>query len=180
MQIARLTTLLGEKADEAALRHGMDAVFFETASRTFPDDAARLAFHELWLGQYLRHEPQHAWVALDEAGAVTGYLAGSLTDPATSPRFASLPYVPAFAPVSAHFPAHLHINLTASARGAGLGARLIDAFISDVAAAGLPGVHVVTGATARNVTFYLRQRFTERARTIWNDKPIVLLGRAIG
>ena len=110
---------------------------------------------------------------------VVGYLVGCHVNPATSERFAKLGYFQTFADACARYPAHLHLNLTAAARGAGIGARLIDAFAADTRSAGLPGLHVVTSASARNVAFYRRIGFTEIARTERNDAAIVFLGCAV-
>ena len=44
---------------------------------------------------------------------------------------------------------------------------------------GAAGVHVVTGAQARNVGFYLRNGFAPLAHTAWNGRPLVLLGRPL-
>lgn len=46
------------------------------------------------------------------------------------------------------FPAHLHINVAVSARGHGIGRRLLNASLNQFWAAGLPGVHLST--TDRN------------------------------
>jgi GNAT superfamily N-acetyltransferase len=161
------------------LRAGIDRVFFETAPAAPSAEPARTAFHDLWLGQYLRHEPHLCHVALDTDGAVLGYLVGCLIDPAASERFAMLSYFQAFAAACRRFPAHLHLNLTAAARGQGLGPRLIDAFAADVGAAGLPGLHVVTGAAMRNVGFYERNGFLSIASTPRGAGEVVFLGRAV-
>ena len=173
--ILRLTEL---RRQPAKTRAEFDAIFFETAPLAPLDEARRAEFYDLWLGQYLRHEPHLAYVALfDEA--IVGYLVGCHVDPSTSERFAKLGYFQTFAAACKRFPAHLHINLTAAARGSGIGARLIDAFAADTRAAGLPGLHVVTSAVARNVGFYQRNGFTEITATERNGARIVFLGRTI-
>jgi GNAT superfamily N-acetyltransferase len=173
INIIRLTnlprTLLRARAD-------VDAIFYETAPRAPADSAARAAFYDVWLGQYLRHEPELAHVALSD-GHIVGYLVGCHTNPAVSPRFASLAYFQTFAAACARYPAHLHINLTEAARGSGTGARLIAACVADAAAAGLPGVHVVTSSSARNVGFYTRNGFAEVAATERGGGRVVFLGR---
>ncbi len=159
-------------------RARIDAIFYETAPLAPTEPAARAAFHDLWLGQYLRHEPQLVHVAIS-AGQLVGYLVACHTDPATSPRFASQLYFQPFAAACARFPAHLHINLTAAARGFGVGARLIEACVADVAAARRPGVHVVTSAAARNVTFYRRNGFIDVAGVDRDGSRLVFLGRPV-
>ncbi len=162
------------------LRPGIDRVFFEAAGpRQFAADADRAAFHWRWLGQFLHHEPDLVHVALAPDGRVAGYLVGCLRDPAGSSRFADLSYFQDFAQLTALYPAHLHLNLAERDRGAGLGGRLVEAFAELAAAAGAPGVHVVTGEDARNVGFYTRNGFQQRGAMTWQGRRIVLLGRGI-
>jgi GNAT superfamily N-acetyltransferase len=179
IQIVRFTEIVaGTRPTVASVRADIDAIFFETAPRAPADPSARATFYDLWLGQYLRHEPHLAHVAIKD-GRVVGYLVACHTNPATLPRFETLAYFKTFAAVCALFPAHLHINLTEAARGSGTGARLVQACCTDAASAGLPGVHVVTAATARNVRFYQRIGFREVAATERNGARILCLGHAL-
>ncbi|MES1169890.1 MAG: GNAT family N-acetyltransferase, partial [Leifsonia sp.] len=64
-------------------------------------------------------------------------------------------------PELADYPAHLHIDLLPEAQGQGLGRRLIETLLDELAAAGATGVHLDmdpanTGAGA----FYARLGFT--------------------
>lgn len=161
-------------------RAAIDAIFWETTTSPPTTATERHAFHDLWLGQYLRIDPALVFVAIDEHSAVGGYLVGTFANLATSPRFAALPYTQAFATAVTRFPAHLHVNLTTSWRGRGVGGLLVDAFADRVAAAGLPGFHVITGAAARNVPFYTRANFQEIARTTnARGNTVLFLGRAV-
>lgn len=160
------------------VRRDVDAIFFETAPLAPTEPSARAAFYDLWLGQYLHHEPGLAFVAVAD-GCVVGYVVGCMADPVTSPRFASLGYFQTFADAVQRFPAHLHINLTAAARGRGTGQALISRLCGELAPAGVPGVHVVTGADARNVRFYARCGFRPAATTLRNGRSIVMLGRTL-
>jgi GNAT superfamily N-acetyltransferase len=164
--------------DPAMAVQGIDAIFWETTVRPPMLGADRGAFRELWLGQYLRHEPEHVHIAWDAATQrIAGYLVGCWDNPALSPRFASLSYFQTFAAACSRYPAHLHVNLTEPYRGRGIGGRLINVFAADTAAAGLPGMHVVTGGAARNVGFYTRLGFNRIASTARNDQETVFLGR---
>lgn len=60
------------------------------------------------------------------------------------------------------FPAHLHINFDARARGKGAGRALIDAFVADLRERGVPGLHVHCGE--KPVPFYLKTGFVELER----------------
>ena len=166
-----------EPGARAALVDGIERIFVETTTQDFSDAAECQAFRDLWLGQYLERDREHVFLALDRGGSVAGYLVGCWDHLILSGRFAALGYVAAFAGVADRYPAHLHVNVTASARSQGVGAQLVEAFCARTAAAGLTGVHVVTRSDARNVRFYHRLGFLERGRTMWNGNAVVFLGR---
>lgn len=162
----------------------LDAIFFDASlTKSFADAAARAAFRERWLGRYLVADPALAHVALlgsPQGGRhLVGYLVGALDDPARTARFDDVGYFPLLAESTARFPAHLHINLAPEARGRGIGRELVERFARDVARAGVPGFHVVTGAASRNVSFYQRCGLTEAHPFSWNGTALVLLGRAL-
>ncbi len=158
----------------------VDSIFFETAgTKVFADDTQKNKFYERWIGRYLSHDPQWFYVLVSDDGSVAGYLAGCIDNPAETQRFADLPYYASNADLMARYPAHLHVNLSEPYRGKGLGSKLIDAFASDARAAGAPGVHVVTGSTMRNVSFYLRNGFQKVGETIFNEHPVLFLGREL-
>lgn len=169
-----------DTAEPDGLVDGIEAVFFETATpQSTADPGHRAAFRERWLGRYLLHDAAHVWVALSPAGEVAGYLVGCLDDPARTGRFADISYFSALADQTRLYPAHLHVNLSARWRGIGAGSRLLAAFADDAARLGTPGLHVVTGEGLRNVGFYVRNGFAEVARTEWNGRTIVMLGRRL-
>ena len=116
---------------------------------------------------------------MNAAGDVCGYLVGSLRDPAPRPEFNQLAYFADFAGLTIHYPAHLHINVANGLRSQGVGARLIEAFAQHAAAAGAPGMHIVTGAGMRNVGFYLRNGFDEVGRAPYKNGTVVMLGRKL-
>ncbi|MFN3869343.1 MAG: GNAT family N-acetyltransferase [Hyphomicrobiaceae bacterium] len=161
----------------------MDRIFFEASNtKTFASDDARRDFRTRWLGRYLDHRPDLFHVALTTPPdqRLAGYLAGALDDPARTDLYRDIGYFPLLGAETSRFPAHLHINLANEFRGRGIGSRLIERFVDDVAAAGLPGVHVVTGASSRNVGFYRRNGFVFEKRFDWHGSLLVLLGRSIG
>lgn len=64
--------------------------------------------------------------------------------------------------VSGPFPAHIHMNLLPRAQGAGIGARLLDAWLELVAEHSPTGVHVgVDPNNERGVRFWSRSQFRE-------------------
>ncbi len=157
----------------------IDAIFFEASNtKSFESDAARAAFRERWLGRYLRHDPQFAYLAFAASGDVAGYVVGAIDDPALSERFADAGYVAAFGDLTRKYPAHLHINLAPAFRNRGIGGRLIEAFVAEAKRNGAPGVHVVTSANSDNVRFYNRNGFIEVARTK-GGTPLVFLARTL-
>ena len=166
--------------DRQNLVPAIDEIFFESsATRSFADDATRAAFRERWLGRYLAQDPQWTYVAVASDGALAGYLVGAVDDPGTAPRFADIGFANTFAPQTAIYPAHLHVNLAPQFRNRGIGGALIAAFAADAARAGAPGMHVVTGAASRNVGFYAKNGFREVARAAFNGHEVVMLARLI-
>jgi GNAT superfamily N-acetyltransferase len=168
-------------ADQRRLIPAIDTIFFEASgTKIFAGAADRAAFRERWLGRYLAQDPDWAFLAFDGDATVAGYLVGSIDDPAASDRFSDIGYVKDFRGLSARYPAHLHVNLAPHYRNHGIGAELIAAFAVDAARAGVPGMHVVTGVTSRNVRFYVRNGFHELARSRLNGHDVVMLGRRLG
>lgn len=160
--------------------HALDEVFFtSSAVQSFPDAAARAVFRERWLGRYLRHYPEWAFVARDAEGQVAGYVIGSPDDPALTPLFDDIGYFKEIPHLTRRFPAQLHVNVRADMRGCGLGAGLVETFCAAAARIGLPGVHVVTAEGMRNVRFYEQNGFREEGRFTWNERTLVFLGRTL-
>jgi GNAT superfamily N-acetyltransferase len=165
---------------DSGLAEQVEAIFWQTARRSLPPGPERDAFRERWLGRYMQGGSDVVLLALAGRGVVAGYLVGALEDPARQPRFDDIAYFRSdFAHLTARFPAHLHINVDARFRSMGVGARLIETFAQHAGDAGAPGIHVVTGKGMRNVRFYSRCGFVERAVASWNGSEIVFLGREI-
>lgn len=170
---------LSQTAQAGALTAVSRIFFAASGVQTFSDDAAKAAFRQRWLGRYLDHDVAHVYVAIASDGSICGYLVGSFDDPARVTRFSDIAFFADFAHLTLSFPAHLHVNLDATARSCGIGSRLVEAFVAAARAARLPGVHVVTGKGARNVAFYERLGFVERGSTMSHGKQIVFLGREL-
>lgn len=163
-----------------ALMAGLECVFFTSSNtQVFESEDARSKFKERWLGRYLQHDPQFAYVAFSAANDVVGYLIGSISDPAITPRFSDLNYRAVFGTLSKNYPAHLHVNLAPDYRGRELGRKLVEQFVADIRTFGVPGVHVVTSSNARNVGFYNRNGFNKVAASGVGEHEIVFLARAL-
>jgi GNAT superfamily N-acetyltransferase len=159
----------------------LDEIFLAASgTKTFASEAARTEFHERWLGRYLTHDPQWAYLAVAGTGEVVGYLVGSIDDPAKFSRFDDIVYFKAFAALTAKFPAQLHVNLADSWRGRGIGGDLVEAFARDATRAKCPGVHVVTSRGMRNIGFYTARGFEEASHLACNGRELVFLGRTLG
>jgi GNAT superfamily N-acetyltransferase len=165
----------------ADLAAAVDAIFFEASGRTgFASPEERAAFRERWLGRFLKGGTDVVLIAEGPSGAVAGYLVGALEDPAGQERFADIDYFRgAFRELCRRYPAHLHINLAPRFRNRGIGPRLIGAFANHAAAAGVPGLHVVTAKAARNVRFYGRCGLVEAGGTRWNGREVVFLAKSV-
>ena len=171
---------LDDPKQHPALMAQVEAIFWQTSARRYPPGHERDAFRERWLGRYLQGGSDVVLVALADEATVAGYLVGALEDPAVHTRFAAIGYFRSdFAALTARFPAHLHINLDAAHRSRGIGAQLIAVFADHARRVGAPGMHVVTGKGMRNVGFYSRLGFTERAAADWNGRTILFLGREL-
>lgn len=182
-QIKRYADVLAALTPEGcdAFGRALDDIFFASSNtQSFASPQARAGFRERWLGRYLTYDPQWAYVALTPEGAVAGYLAGCVEDPARTPRFADIGYFGTFATLTARYPAHLHINLGDRYRSGGIGSALVARFCADAADAGALGVHVVTSRGARNVRFYERNGFREAGAMGEGPKEVVFLAKALG
>ena len=166
------------------LNRQIESVFFSSSNRrSFGSPAERDAFRQLWLGQFLERDRSHAFAAIDQScdrgtmPAVVGYLVGCLEHPVGNERFAALEYFDRFSAYCDDYPAQLHVNVDAAYRGVGIGGRLVALFADHVAAHGINGMHVVTNPDSRNVRFYRRCGFEEKARCFWRGSNVVFLGR---
>lgn len=161
------------------IERGIDTIFFESSNtKSFETERSRVAFRDRWLGRYLRDDPQFAYLAMTPTGGVIGYLVGAVDDPAVASRFADIGFFADLRVRTKQFPAHLHVNVAPDFRNRGIGRQLVECFAADAKAYGAPGVHVVTSAGAKNISFYNRNGFAEVARAGAGGE-LVFLGRAL-
>jgi len=158
----------------------IEAIFFASATRRdFADEAARRAFRAAWLDPYRAHWPDLIWIAREADGAVAGFLAGCRDSRAARSVLDRQPDFPLFADLFDLYPAHFHVNCRAERRGRGIGAALVAAFVAHCRTCIAPGVHLVTAAGARNVSFYRRQGFDREIARKAGDRALLFLGRRL-
>jgi ribosomal protein S18 acetylase RimI-like enzyme len=163
---------LSEK-EERELRE----IFFETsAKKDFKDHAEKEAFFHKYLGFYLENYPAYVWVA--KGSRILGYVVGM---PNTDdPRVHQIqPHLKIFSPYFKDYPAHLHINLHAEARGMGLGSKLLQEMVFKLQEANITGLHIMTGPDSRNKTFYQRLGFDFEVTLNFLGSPILLMGKRL-
>ena len=170
----------------------------EDATGTGPDDDL---IPDTFALPYLEHAPELAFV-VDHEESAAGYVIG-VPDTAAFVRWYRSHWVPrlekryarlkpgvsaeprvrvAFDPERMlidrldRYPAHLHINLLPVLQGGGLGRILIERECAELAARGVPGVHLgVSPTNAGALAFYPRVGFTELSR----EADAVLFGRRL-
>ncbi|TWA70900.1 L-amino acid N-acyltransferase YncA [Azospirillum baldaniorum] len=170
--LVRLPELPNREAALAALE---DIFFLSTLRKDFATAAERDAFFRTWTGWYVERAPDDVWFALAEDGAVIGYLTGCKDSAGAVDLARIIPKYEVFADRFAAFPAHLHVNVRPGFRDHGIGRALVDRFAEDCRANGLPGLHLVTGVFARNVSFYQRAGFTaatQRGALLFLGRPL--------
>ncbi len=134
---------------------------------------------ERWTGYYRESEPGRIFLALLPGGRVAGYLTGCANSREAARLYGDIPYYALFEDRFDAYPAHFHVNCHPEFRGRGIGTRLVGSFLEDCAAAGLPGVHLVTSVGARNVAFYERCGFTDALIRRWEDRDLLFLGQVL-
>lgn len=151
---------------------GADTAYYgDPVERVFDD---RRLFIDLFMRPYTKHFAATSWVA-EQNGTVTGFLIGCVDTAAFMPlyqqalrqgtiRLLTLRYRLGWRTLRAMlgflreqfisapplnlttYPAHLHINLSASYRGQGTGRRLMETYLDHCRAAGIPGVFLTTSS----------------------------------
>jgi GNAT superfamily N-acetyltransferase len=79
--------------------------------------------------------------------------------------------------INRDYPAHLHINVDAEARGQGLGRKLLDAFFDALRSRHVRGVHVYCGAGP--IPFYEAAGFTTLGQIEFRGMPVFAMGKSL-
>lgn len=176
--MATLTPLVAFERRDIALAH-VRRIFFESSvtGNALEGTERDLFFHD-WAGRYIDRWPDWVYLA-NENDVPVGYLIGCPDTAANLSALQGLFYLQAFSPCYQTYPAHFHVNCDTEHRGIGIGAQLVERYCSDLGAAGIGGVHLVTASKARNRKFYARLGFHEHAQADVNGRQLVLLGRRL-
>lgn len=183
---------LYQPSDRPAVRQlAGDTAFFGDPIEHFFD--AREVFLDMFANFYLDDRPDYLWI-VEEDGALLGYLMGCPDTRAyhdwfhanvkhVAWRALTLRYQGVFTRKSAGYlwryfrmrvpyldlspyPAHLHINARADRRGTGVGTALMNAYLDQLRAENIPGVHLETSSENKiAVAWYEKLGFTLLQRT---------------
>lgn len=155
-------------------------IFFLSSSRTeFATPLEKDAFYHRWTEYYFTHCERFIYLAVED-NRLLGYLMGCSDSRAAEEHYAqTIKSYAVFADLFERFPAHLHINCHPSARGRGVGSRLVEKFIEDLRTQGVGGVHLVTSPDSPNRAFYRKNNFQEEVIRPFKDVSLLFMGRFI-
>lgn len=155
----------------------IDEIFFESSvKKTFKSEKERLDLRWKYLGFYLEKYPDLVWVAY--SGKVLGYCLG-MPKTRDTELYAAQPHLQVFEEHYKDYPAHLHINCHAEARGQGIGTKLVQELENDLRAENIKGVHLMTSRDARNHSFYQRLGYDYECELKYLDTPILMMGKKL-
>jgi GNAT superfamily N-acetyltransferase len=133
-------------------------IFFETSTKKeFKDQKEKDVFYWKYVGFYLSHYSEFAWLAVQE-GKLLGYVLGIPKTQELS-LYAIQPHLQAFEEHFKTYPAHLHVNCHVDARGKGVGKMLVLKLLGQLKDRKIPGLHIMTGPTSDNKNFYRKLGF---------------------
>lgn len=153
-------------------------IFFESSTKKeFKDEAEKEAFYFKYLGFYLSHYPELAWVALQKE-KVLGYVVVA-PETNTSELQKIQPHLSVFHKDSEKFPAHLHINCHFESRGMGVGKALVETVIDALKTKNIKGLHIMTGPASKNRSFYKKLGFEYETESNFHGSPILFMGKSL-
>jgi GNAT superfamily N-acetyltransferase len=134
-------------------------------------------FFSNWAGWYMDNVPEQTLLLRGPENKIIGYLVGCFDSTSAGELFKRIFYYKELARWYTDYPAHFHVNCHPDYQGVGYGKALVERFGSDAKTAGVGGLHVVTGSTARNRKFYEQLQFRERVQALIGGRSLVLLGK---
>ncbi|WP_408096712.1 GNAT family N-acetyltransferase [Peredibacter sp. HCB2-198] len=164
--------------DRAEVLLQVREIFFESSTRKeFKDEIERDAFFEKYVGFYLRHYPELAWVGI-LGDKVLGYIVAA--PKSTDTELCKIqPHLKAFEALFNEYPAHLHINCHHESRGMGLGSQLVKALEGELKASKIAGLHIMTGSDSANRNFYKKLGFDFESELPFRGVPILFMGKRL-
>lgn len=136
----------------------LSEIFFEASTKKeFKDQKEKDGFHWKYVGFYLSHYPEYAWLAVQD-GKVLGYVLGMpfTQDPSL---YDIQPHLKPFQDHFKDYPAHLHVNCHVDVRGKGVGKLLVLKLLEQLRDQKVPGIHIMTGPQSDNRVFYRKLGF---------------------
>jgi ribosomal protein S18 acetylase RimI-like enzyme len=152
-------------------------IFFKTSAiKEFKDHSSKEAFFYKYLGYYLEHYPQLAFVVVDKN--VLGYVVAA-SETLLKDLVLIQPHLEVFSQEIKTYQAHLHINFHLSAQGQGFGRKLIAQVESVLKSHDIKGLHVMTGPDSQNRFFYQKLGFTFEIVKEFQSSRILFMGKTI-
>lgn len=163
-------------ADREKIIDQVKTIFFlSTSIKEFSSEERKAAFFKRWCGDFLTLFPERFYLMLEE-DKLLGYLSGCLDSQQAMGQL-EVPGYSVFADQFQEYPAHLHINFHPDCRGRGLGSLLVNRYVEDLKKLNIRGVHLVTSPGAKNVSFYRKLGFTYEVERLFNESPLLFLGK---
>ena len=158
----------------------IDEIFFQSSAKQFfSSKQEKDVFRERSLGRYIERHRDSFFVVLDDSRLAIGYLAGCLENPTKLSHFSDIEYFEIISDLCRDYPAHLHVNIAAQWRNHGLGAALVERFVTWARLHSVEGIHLVTSRTSRSIPFYQRSGFRELRAFSLNFGISVCMGRKL-
>ena len=154
----------------------VEEIFFNTSlKKDFKSLVEKEEFLYKYFGYYHKYFGDYFLVALEDEVPL-GYICGVNRLSKIDSLREYLPALEIFSKEEEKFPSHLHINLDPCSQGKGLGGKLIDSFC---ALLDTNGVHIITAANARNVSFYTKQNFNFNVVKKINNIDLIFMGKVL-
>lgn len=164
------------------------SIFYETSAvQVFSSEEVKKKFEWKYLGWYLENHRNLFFVAEEispVAGAsknqILGYIACCPDTKNATDLLGLNPSLEIFRDFYDQYPAHLHINLSADARGKGLGSELIQHLEGELRRKNTRGLHLLTSPNARNRGFYSKNGFSKEVERQYKEAALLFMGKKLG
>ena len=173
-------TRLSEELDpNTVVKRGWDIFFLTSRQGAYLVECQKEDFFYSWAGWYMETAPDQTLLIRNADKKIVGYLVGCLDSTSARRLYQRLFYYKAFAHCYREYPSHFHVNCDPDFQSVGFGGALVKRFVSNAHDSGIKGVHLVTGATAKNRSFYEKLKFMEYDKKLIGNSSLVLLGKKL-